>query len=77
MALMKCMWLSEKKHFNRHHHARVVTEKRKGQTFDGASPRPGYPTYAGANVGYPDGVGLKEEWMLKPRFILPGVGESR
>jgi hypothetical protein len=35
----------------------VVTEKRKGQTFDG--------------------VGLKEEWMLKPRFILPWVGESR
>jgi hypothetical protein len=40
------------------HPALVATEKRKGQTFDGASPRLGYPTYAGANVEHPDRVGV-------------------
>ena len=37
----------------------VVTEKEKRQGFDGASPRLSYPTYAGANVGHPDRVGVR------------------
>ena len=36
----------------------VVTEKRK-QSFDGASLRLYQPTYAGANVGHPDRVGVR------------------
>jgi hypothetical protein len=34
-------------------------EMEEGQTFDGASPRLSYPTYAGANVGHPERVGFE------------------
>ena len=67
MALMNSIRLSEKKHSTR---SSVVRAKEKRRTFDGASPRLYQPTYAGANVGHPDRVGVREEWMTKPRFIL-------
>ena len=34
----------------------LVVGRGKRQTFDGASPRLDQPTYAGANMGHPDGV---------------------
>jgi hypothetical protein len=39
--------------------ALVVTEKRKKWIFEGALPRLAYPTYADANVGHPDRVGVR------------------
>ena len=49
----------------------VVTEERKRQSFDGASPRLSYPTYAGATWGTRTEWVGREEWMITPRFIPP------
>jgi hypothetical protein len=48
--------------------ALVVTEKRKRRSLGEASPRLYQPTYAGANVGHPDRVGVREEGMTEPPF---------
>ena len=38
----------------------VIPGREKRQTFDGASPRLFWPTYAGANMGHPFSVGVSE-----------------